>query len=453
MQKEDSSSTDYKKKQALSTSIKEGSAASLSSAFGDSYITPFALALKAQPIHIGILSSFSGLVSPIFQILSTKLMRKQPRKKIVLSFVLLQSLLWVPLSLIALFAFKGINGKYLVYPLIIGYALLVACTGLIYPPWFSWMGDLVPEKERGKFFSKRNKITGIFSLIGVLIAAFFLDLLKTKGILLVGFALLFSLAALFRLASYFKLKKQYHPNFKIKKEDYFSVFDFLKRMDYFGKFAVYNALLNLAIMIASPFFAVYLLEELKFNYLTYILVTMSSSVFYLLFAPLAGKFSDRFGNRELMVIAASLFALNPILWIFIKAPIFLILIPQLVAGIANAALVIGSTNYIYDAVSTKHRGICVAYTNLLAGIGIFVGSIAGGVLLNYVKISFVPKFTFLFLTAAIARLAVAFFLMPKVKEVHKDAETLPSVNISLVHPFKTLQSEIFWIKQIIKTKK
>ena len=51
-------------------------------------------------------------------------------------------------------------------------------------------------------------------------------------------------------------------------------------------------------MIASPFFAVYMLEELKFSYYMYIAVILSSSIFYLLFLPLAGKFSDKYGNQS-----------------------------------------------------------------------------------------------------------------------------------------------------------
>jgi len=450
MEKKSLNLLEQKKEQALSISIKEGSSASISSAFGDSYITPFALALKAQPIYIGIMSSLTGLIGPIFQIVGTKLMKNNSRKKIVLSFVLLQALLWVPLSLMALLFWKGLTHEYALYFLILGYSIIIACGGIVYPAWFSWMGDLVPEKERGKFFSKRNKITGAFGLVSVLIAAFLLDFLKSKGLVMIGFALLLSLAALFRLISYFGLKKQYHPKFNINKKDYFSLTAFLGRLDNFGKFALFNGLLNLTIMIASPFFAVYLLEELKLNYFMYMCVTMSSSVFYLVFAPLAGKFSDRFGNRELLIIASFLFALNPLLWIFIKKLLFLILIPQLVAGIANAALVIGVTNFTYDAVSPKHRGICVAYTNILAGIGTFLGSLIGGALLNYVKVSFLPSFAFLFLIASLTRFSVALFLIPKIKEVRKETENLPPVDISLVHPFKTLKSEVFWIKTIVK---
>src|SRR3989344_9571102 len=82
------------KEHALKTSIKDGIASNVT-AVGDSYITPFALALNAQPIHIGILSSLSGLLYQISQLFGSKLMERYSRKKIVLFFVFLQAITWL----------------------------------------------------------------------------------------------------------------------------------------------------------------------------------------------------------------------------------------------------------------------------------------------------------------------------------------------------------------------
>src|SRR3989344_51278 len=88
------------KQKALEISIKEGSAASFSSSLGSSYITPFALALNSNAFHIGLLSSFSGITYPLAQLFGSKLMEKHSRKKIVLKFVLLEALMWIPIALL-----------------------------------------------------------------------------------------------------------------------------------------------------------------------------------------------------------------------------------------------------------------------------------------------------------------------------------------------------------------
>jgi MFS family permease len=200
-------------------------------------------------------------------------------------------------------------------------------------------------------------------------------------------------------------------------------------------------------MIASPFFAVYMLEELKLNYATYTLVTMSSSVYYLLFTPLVGRFSDHYGNKKLLHLSTMLFSINPLLWIFIKSPLLLILIPQLLVGLANAALVIGVTNFTYDAVSPKHRGLCAAYFNILTGIGIFAGSLLGGFLIKYLQISSISPFILVFALAFITRTLVSLIFLPRIKE-EKKVSRLPPMHINITHPFKTLHSEIGWFRKI-----
>ena len=437
------------KKHGLQQSIKEGTAASLSGGFGSSYITPFALALNSNSFHIGMISSFSELASPLAQLWGSRLMEHHTRKKIVMTFVFLEALMWIPIMSLAYLFWKGIFPEYLPYALIGFYSLLAIFGGTAVPSWFSWMGDIIPEDKKGKYFSKRNRITGTAGVIAALVSAFLLDIFQTKGLALLGFAILFSLATTFRLISFLYFYNQYAPRFKLKKGYYFSMTDFLKRFDNFGKFAVYKAVLYFSLMIAGPFFAVYMLQDLQFSYTTFMIVSLSSSAFYLLSTPFAGKFSDKFGNKRLFHLANFLFVLTPLFWIFLKNPIALIFTTQLVAGIANAALVIGFTNFTYDAVSQQHRGICTAYTNILVGLGIFLGSLTGGFIIKYLHPSFMHPILFVFLISAGLRLLTGFFFLPSIKE-EKRVKRLPPLRINLTHPFRTIHAEVGWFRSIFK---
>jgi MFS family permease len=437
------------KKKALKVSIHEGAAAKFAFGTGNSYVTPFALALNANPLHIGFISSFSGLLAPLAQLFGNKLMENKSRKKIVMKFVLIQSLLWIPIAFLSYLFWKGILSQYLPWALIILYTLVVIAGGIALPVWFSWMGDLVPEKGRGKYFAKRSRATTAVGLAAALIAAFLLDAFKTRGLALLGFSILFILAFTFRFLSFILFKKQYSPKFKLKKKSEFSFWAFIKRYDNFGKFAFYRATFMFASMIAAPFFAVYMLKDLQFSYVTFMIVTMSSSVFYLLFAPLAGKFSDRFGNVKLMYISGILFIFTPILWIIFNSPYTLIFGPQLLAGIANAALIIGATNFTYDSVSPQKRGTCLAYTNILIGIGTFIGAIIGGLMAKNLIIGTITPFFFVFGAASFFRLLSAVIFLPRIKE-ERPVEPIPDQHIDLQHPISTLHSEILWFKEVFR---
>lgn len=428
------------KEKALKVSINEGTAVNLATSFGDSYIIPFALAVKAQPIHIGILSSFSGFLYQIAQFFGSRMMERYSRKKITIYFVFLQALTWLLISATAFSVWKNLFNGYSIWLLIILYSLLMFLSGIAYPTWFSWMGDLVPEDKRGEYFGQRNRIASTFGLIAVLLAAFFLDYYKTQGYLLLAFSVLFALASLSKFISYLLLHKQYSPKFKQKKRDYFSLWSFLKKYDNFGKFAVYHGFLNLAIMVASPFFNVYMLQELNFSYTTFTIATVSYTIFYLVFLPLAGKFSDRYGNRRLTIITNIFFVLTPILYILVKTPLGVILLPQLSAGIASAASVISFSNFIYDAVSPRHRSLCVTYTNSLVGVGTLLGSLIGGLIVGYFHPAGINPYIFVFIVAAILRFLVAVIFLPDIKEVRK-VKRLPSKYTFFMHPINFLHAE------------
>ena len=437
------------KENGLKTSIKEGSFSAFSSSMGETYMTPFALALNANTVHIGFLSAISGLISPISQFFGNGLMERFSRKKIIRSFVFFQVIIWVLIASLSYMLMAGVPQNILLITLIVFYSLFAMCAGFLHPSWFSWMGDLVPENSRGKYFSRRNRIVGFFALISAIFAAFLLDFFKTKGFVLLGFSILFVIASAARFISFLYFKKQYAPKFKLDKNYYFSIFDFLKRFDNYGKFSVFNALFNFALMTSSPFFAVYMLNELGFGYVTFMIVTMSSSFFYLIFTPFVGRFSDKYGNRKLFILSCFLFSLNPLLWIFIKSPVFLIFIPQVIIGLANAAMVLAVSNFTYDSTNSQHRALCLTYTNILAGLGIFFGSILGGLLLKNSFFGFGHSFILLFSLSAFLRFFVSLFFVPKIKEVRK-VRKLPPMHITLVHPFRTLYAEIGWIKKVIK---
>ncbi len=436
----------HSEQRALERSIKEGTAGSISN-LGDTFITPFALLLKASPFQIGMLSSLSSLIAPITQLGGAKLMERHPRKKIVLFFVLAQALTWIPIAILSLLAWKDIIPLALPYLAILIYTLVVALGGFAHPSWFSWMGDLVPPNKRGKYFTIRNKVTGAVGLGAVLIGAFILDYFKTHGLVLLGFSIIFVLSFIFRMISFSYFRKQFAPKFKLQKGYYFSFWQFLKRFDNYGKYSVYKLFFYLALMTASPFFTVYMLQELKFSYVTFIIVSISASVFYLILAPLAGKFSDKFGNMKLMYLGGFAISVYPLCWIFIKSPIWLILIPQLISGIANAALTIAFTNFTYDSVSPQKRGICVAYESLLIGIGSFIGSLIGGYIISSLHPSSMNPFIFVFIISAAARFLASFIFLPHLEEERK-VERLPPMHVQLTHPFKTLHSEIGWFKSI-----
>lgn len=402
-------------------SIKEGCFTSIKTSLGDYYITPFAIAINSSNFLIGMISSISGLVGPISQWFSSRLIEKYKRKKIILTATFYETLTWIPLILIAFLFYKGILTSLLPLLLLLFFSLYVIIANITSPAWFSWTGDLVDEDYRGKWFSKRNFILGFVSIIFTIIAAFFLDFLKKQGQIIFGFIILFFIAMIVRFISRSYFKKTYEPKLKLKKGDYFSFWQFIKKApkNNFGRYVLFRTLMDFTVCIASPFFTVYMLRNLNFSYVTFMLVTLSQIFFGLLAMKQWGKFADKYGNYEVMKLTILFIAIYPILWLISPSPIYLILSPALIGGIAWAGFNLAAGNFIYDSVSPQKRGLALSYYNLLNGIGVFLGAGLGAILVKTLTITFMDKLLFIFLISSFARFASGLIMLPYVKEVRK----------------------------------
>jgi len=419
--KKDSPRIEKLKKKARRQSITEGIFASAKTSFGEYYVAPFAIAINSSNSLVALLSSVSGLLGPLSQTFSSRLIGKYSRKKIILKTVLGEALMWLPFILIAILFYKGIFVNALPFLLLVSFVIFTIFANLSSPVWFSWIGDIVEEKHRGRWFSKRNLILGFVAVVLAISASFFLDAFTKKGWMIFGFIILFSLALIFRLLSWKVFKKQYEPKLKLEKTDYFSFWDFLKEAPKtnFGRFAIFRATLFFSAYVTASLFAVYLLRILGFSYKIYMLIIFASTIYSLVFLGIWGKFADKYGNCKVLYITSALIPLIPILWILSPNPIYLMIVPALAGGIYSAGFSLAVGNFIYDNVSPQKRGPAVSYFNILNGIGVFLGAGLGAILIKVIPASPIDAIKIIFIIGAVLRAIPVFFFLPKLKEIKK----------------------------------
>ena len=455
---------------SLKLSLKEGAASSVSFGSGLSYFSAFALVMNATASQVGILHAVIGLLPSIIRLKSSQLMEKFSRKKIVLWGVLLQSLIMLPMILTGFLFFKGV--PYMVWAFIACVGIYYSAMAIVDSAWFSWMGSLAPEESRGVYFSRRRRICGIFNIITMISGALMLDLSKKissvpmeiLGFTLIGFGTLFLLSSIARFYAWAILARQYEPNLRVGKKDYFSFWQFIKKApgNPFGKFAIFKGAMSLAIAISGPFWAVYMLRNLGFSYIWFMAITIASPLFQIIFYPLLGRFSDKFGNIKTIKTCVGIWFMVPLFWVasvLITNPLalklYLLIIPGLVSGFASAGYILSSNNYVYDAVSPKKRGFAIAYVNLMIGLGTFVGAGIASII-AWVGVPFMNTILFIFLLSAVARL-LAFVVgtryLSEVRKVKKcpPGEILTEINpiVGLDHGFHHLEHAVKRIEHYI----
>ena len=419
--KKDSLKIQKLKASARKVSIKEGIFATVRSSFGDHYISPFAIAINSSNSMIAMFGAVSGILGPLTQLSSSRLMENYSRKKIVIKSVFIEALMWLPLIITAFLFYKGIIINILPLMLLFFFSIYTIIVNIHIPAWFSWMGDIIDDKHRGRWFSKRHLIIGIVTAVLTISSAFFLDIFKKNNLAMVGFMIFFFVAFLGRIASARTFKKQYEPQIKLKKGYYFSFTEFLLKApkNNFGKFTIFRAMLAFASSISGPLIAVYLLRNLGFNYLIYTIIIFFGTGAAVLILQLWGKFADKYGNYRVFCITTIFIPLIPLLWILNSSIIYLILVPSLIGGIAWAGFNLSAGNFIYDNVSVQKRGLAISYYNMLVGIGVFLGASLGAVLIKYINFGFIEPLFAVFIIGTILRMVVVFIFLPKIKEIRK----------------------------------
>jgi len=413
-----------KVKKSLDYSNKDAYACSVMGGAGETYISPFAIQMGANNTQVGLLTAVANLVAPIFQLGAIKSLRHGvERKRIVTKAVFLQAAMFLPLMLIP-FIFK--SNQAVAY-VILFFALYSIFGGYGGPAWGSWMGDLVPSNERGKYFGRRNKIAGFIALMSTFVAGFVLDFFKSK--IYLGFVIIFSVSMVGRYISWYFLKRMYEPKLIIKEENYFSLFKFVKKANSnnFGRFVFYIAFLNFAVNIAGPFFAVYMLRDLGFSYTQFMIATVTASITSLFSMTFWGKIGDKYGNVRVMKVTDWGIGFIPVFWIF-ATNIYHVILIQAFSGFVWAGMNLTHFNFIYDAVTQQKRAICMSYLNILRGICVFVGAILGGIISSKYTL-FGSGLFLIFLLSGFFRLLNSLIYLNSLKEVREVEKGRPMLNL------------------------
>jgi len=421
-------------RKSLRYSIIDGSFSSSMIGFGESFFIAFALFLGANNLQVGLMSSLPQALGSLLQLLSNRFIKLfKSRKSLVSTAALFQGLLYIPITLVFFF------GSFKIYHLIFFLCLYWMCGMILSPAWNSWIGDLTDEKERGMYFGRRNKITGLASFASFMMAGYILKLFSDGEFSQYsGFVVIFLLALVSRIISFTFLRKKYEPAFEVAKEAEFSFTDFVKQARFrnFGLFVIYLSTMNFSVYLAAPFFTPYMLNDLQFDYWTYTIVIGTAIIVKPFTMPAWGKASDRFGPRKILGLTGFLMPLVPILWLFSKNVYYLVII-QIYSGFIWGGFEISSFNFIFNSTTSQKRATCIAYYNIINGFALLVGAMTGGLIVRYNDVFWSP-YLLVFVISFILRVTTSLMFIPKIREVRPiEAVPYPKLFLKVISTMPT----------------
>jgi MFS family permease len=362
--------------QSLRSTQREAVAWAVMAGLTDSFMTPYALALGASPFQAGLLSSFRSFVVSVTQLKSADALRWfRSRKRMVLWTAGLQAFLWIPLAVAA-----PVFGR-LAVPVLIGlYTLGTTSAAFGGPAWGSLVSEYLSPQARGRFFGRRSRSIGGWTTVSGLAAGGLLQASSARP--LFGFGVLCAAAAVCRATSCWWLGKLKEGRWHEPVAAKFSFARFLRQTptSNFAQFTLCMTFMSFAANLAAPYFAVYLLSELHYGYLTYTLVVLGGSGMAFLTSTRWGHVGDTHGNLVVLKWTMLGVSVLPLLWLLSPHPLWLF-VTNVIAGLLWGGANLSMLNFVYDAATPAKRARCLAYFNVMNGCGASLGALAGGWLL------------------------------------------------------------------------
>ncbi len=358
------------------------------------FLAAFALALGANNLQIGILAAIPFLMQ-ILQIPSIWIVEKlRKRKAMAVATWYPAQALWFPIALIPVFV--DIPSGWAISLLLVLMAIRGLLNAVCNSAWNGWIRDLIPQTVLGRLFSKRLAFATLAGVVFSLGAAFFVDYWRDHTAAqntALGYTYVLLFGALFLgLASPTFMSLMPEPLMQPIPGPQPPIRERLAapvRNANFWRLIQFLLFWGFASNLAIPFFAVYMLVRLGLPLSWVIALSILSQVFNISFLRVWGRFVDRFGNKAVLSLCASLYLLVILGWIFTTMPeryfmtMPLLVLLHIFAGIANAGvtLTVGTIG-----LKLAPQGEATAYlagASLATNLGAGLGPLCGGVLADF----------------------------------------------------------------------
>ncbi len=355
------------------------------------FLASYALALGCTNFQIGFLAALPFLVQPLQLIAIPMVEWLRWRKAITLATWPLAQLFWLPIALIPIYMdIPGTGAVFLLLGLI---AVRGVFSSIANCAWNSWIKDLVPQQVLGTFFARRQAWASIAAMTFGLGAAIFVDIWKahTTGhteVLGYTFALLFGIVFL-GLASPVFMSLIPEPLMQSppgKPSSLRSMLTIPFKDHNYRRLAFFLFSWGLALNLATPFFAVYMLRELKLSLALVMGLSVLSQLSNIMFLRVWGPLADRFSFKTVLSVCASLYLFVIFGWVFAGMPdryfltIPLLVILHMLAGVASAGVTIGTGTIGLKLAPQGHATSYLAVVALATSLGAGLGPLIGGAL-------------------------------------------------------------------------
>jgi len=353
---------------------------------GGTFLVAMALLLGASNVQIGLLAALP-MVTNVFQLLSIILLQRyHNRRMLSVSCIVLAR---IPLLIIGAVVFTGTGSSIntLIFFLFFHF-FFSSLSGL---SWNSWMKDMIPEKMLGAYFSRRSRYTQTLNVVLSIVLALLLDFVRNRypSYEVTVFAIFFMIAGVVGLFGAYSLSRAPEPQSYLSKTPLLNLLRLPLKNQNFRRLLVFNSDWVFSLNIATPFFAVFMLQGMKLPISYIIVLTIISQLCSILALRTWGIFSDRYSNKSIISLSAPLYILCIIAWSFVGiyssfyANMGLLVLIHVFTGIATAGVNLSLTNIGLKLAPKEDAIVYLSVKNIVTAVFSACGPLLGGMLADY----------------------------------------------------------------------
>ncbi|HVX63192.1 MAG TPA: MFS transporter [Pirellulales bacterium] len=383
----------------------DGAAFSLMVGAGETYLPAFVLAAGLGELAAGLITTVPLLAGGLLQLVSPWAIRRlgSHRRWVVLC-AFCQALSFLPL---ALGAWLGTVPAALVFLMASIYWGAGLAAG---PAWSTWVGTLVPERVRPTYFARRTRISQAGVMIGFVAAGVSLQFGASTGHVTAVFAAIFSAAAACRLVSTLFVASQSEPVPPSGDHRDVPLRELIGRLRHGadGSLLIYLLSVQCAAQIAGPYFTPYMLKQVRFSYLQYVVLIGVSFAAKVVALPALGRLARRVGARQLLWLGGVGIVPVSAMWLVSNTFAWLLVV-QILAGVTWAAYELAMFLLFFESIPASERTSVLTTYNFGHALATVLGSLVGGALLAALGKS-PAVYLAIFGLSSIARLATIILL-------------------------------------------
>ena len=277
--------------------------------------------------------------------------------------------------------------------LVVSVAFYQAMAAIAGCAWNSWMRDLVPESDYGRFFGRRAMATTALATALALLGGVLIDwwtrampgrpALVYTGLFIVSAAVGFLGVWLLSITP----DQPMPPVAQHTRIVTLLTTPFRDRN--FRRLIVFLSSWNFAANLAAPFFVVYMLRTLGYSMTIVVVLTTASQLSNLAALGLWGNLIDRFSNKAVLEIAAPLFLGCMLAWTFTglgwvgPATLYLLLTIHVLMGIATAGVALASGNIVMKLSPAGQATAFLATGSVVSATCAAMAAVIGGLCADF----------------------------------------------------------------------